>query len=582
MSTGGDEQQGAAAAAAALPRAVLVVGGAGAGKTALCRALIAHAVRDRRRDRVPLLLRVADVAAAVRGGALRVSDGASLVLGYLRVTHGAHSRHFALVKQALHEGRLLLILDGLGDAADPPAAAANGLAGGATRGAAARDRWATLPPVRARRPARPKGTPRLLPAELFLRLALRPPRRAAAVVALGARRLAPPQLAALRRTCTRWGQPSSPLLAALLVGAHTRRPPAAAARTRRLLRGSRPHDAARRCRRRAASRPEDVDAPAAASGGVGAAARAAQLRLHVLKLVATHAFGLGSDDGGGRGELTPRLVEAAVGKSAGALQLWSQLRREALSGALPLLVAHRGGALAFADARFADVLVALSLRDLTEAQIRAGAAAPLLAPPPPPDTPLRRDPAPTPHHAANFAWPAGAVGAGRVLKQGGDGGSDALVFAAAHAQRGGGGGGAWLRACCEAVSGAALRCQLESSIDAAKVAIVARHSRTLVGLQLLECAVDDAGAESLAAALADGGADLPLRCLPSDRTDRRARRRRPRRRCRPGSRCSASSTTRWAIAARRRSRRKSAAAAAARHPAAAAAAGSRRRRRGRR
>ena len=37
--------------------------------------------------------------------------------------------------------------------------------------------------------------------------------------------------------------------------------------------------------------------------------------------------------------------------------------------------------------------------------------------------------------------------------------------------------------------------------------------RTLVGLQLLECAVDDAGAESLAAALADGGADLPLRCL---------------------------------------------------------------------
>ena len=396
VGTGGDEQQGAAAAAAALPRAVLVVGGAGAGKTALCRALIAHAVRDRRRDRVPLLLRVADVAAAVRGGALRVSDGASLVLGYLRVTHGAHSRHFALMKQALHEGRLLLILDGLGDAADPPAAAANGLAGGATHAALQREiagllcRQCALVVT-----ARPKEyAPAFFPQELFLRLALRPPRRAAAVVALGARRLAPPQLDALRRTCTRWGQPSSPLLAALLVGAHTRRPPAAPPLAPADFFEGAVHTMlhAAAAAARALVAPEDVDAPAAASGGVGAAARAAQLRLHVLKLVATHAFGLGSDDGGGRGELTPRLVEAAVGKSAGALQLWSQLRREALSGALPLLVAHRGGALAFADARFADVLVALRLRDLTEAQIRAGAAAPLLAPPPPPDTPLRRDP----------------------------------------------------------------------------------------------------------------------------------------------------------------------------------------------
>ena len=41
----------------------------------------------------------------IMAGALRLSDGGSLLLSYLRLTHGAHSRRFVVYKQARAELR---------------------------------------------------------------------------------------------------------------------------------------------------------------------------------------------------------------------------------------------------------------------------------------------------------------------------------------------------------------------------------------------------------------------------------------------------------------------------------------------
>ena len=270
----------------------------------------------------------------------------------------------------------------------------------------------------------------------------------------------------------------------------------------------------------------------------------------------------------GHGALPPLslgLVQAACGSSPGALLLWQRLEAEARGGALPLLQpGATPAALQWCDSRFADVLVCLTIADLSYAELRAGAADWLLAPAPyappaalpdalpplykmPPKHAVARTPSdnlrssnlnggaaspvglspPAPvggDGALAWAWPSvwatatdkgGALGGGatssRLLRSVAAGGSDLLPLVAEHA-RGAwsseAGRREWLGAFCDGACGGALRAEADAAVEIEKAALVVAHARRLQAVRLVDCVLSDADATRLAAAWASAAPSL--------------------------------------------------------------------------
>ncbi|KAL1495717.1 hypothetical protein AB1Y20_016580 [Prymnesium parvum] len=457
---------------------LLLVGEAGSGKSALCATLLSLAARDG--GAPPLLVAAADVAAAAAaaGGA----RGGSLLLAYLRGTHGARSRAFAFYKQALLERRLLLLLDGLALPSPhhpPPLAAAM---------AALHDEAATLlacagPILITARPA--AVHPHAFPPPLFLTLPLRahpPSLRAAAAAAA----LLPSQRAALAASPL---PTPTPFLAALLVAVHAVRSPRAPPLTPLafLL------DALRLMLRHAAAAAPRPPPRGAAGGGVA-------VRLHVLQRLALLRLERREE------ALPPLAVEEALRHSAGALEVWRQMCRESRAGQLPLLVDEGADGNAPADhfsfrAPFADLLLALALREIPTSTLLRPATSLLLTAASERLKPAAAASASPAARAADWAWPEG--GCSPLLC-----GGDALLLAEAHARPFFPSAAAWLRLLCDALAAPSLRAIGQPRVDPRLLAVPLRHARALLSLQLVHCSLDDAAAASLAAALAAAAAPL--------------------------------------------------------------------------
>ena len=520
-------------------RAALVLGEVGSGKTLLCRALMSRALRSGGGTHLlPVYVRVAEVVEMVQRGLLLHGDGGGLLLQWLRRSHGSHSRQFVLLKQALLEGRLLVILDGL-DMPPSRATEASGPSGSSSPGfssakpsstADIMSRWAVsllyheAAGVLARHcsllvTARASQVDlRFFPPAMFACFELHPQPigllTAASVV------LCPSQRKLLRRCVLQsWAaeKQQRPIISALLVAVHARRSGHESSVLGRLqffvealnLMLHTSELAATTAQRSHQSRPTQLLPPAPHSPSTLGASL--QLRLYVLKRVALHAFGL-------RQRLvSSTLVAKALDHSAGALVLWRQLQLEAWRGQLPLLTSDRHDAsetatLSFCDDSLADVLLALALRDMGVGELSRPAAAQLLTAP---SERLKASSSAAPgtcngqtvQQAAWWAWPEG--GYSRLLRRLSGGGCDTLLFVEEHARSEPG----WLNIFCNTLSGHALRAHSEPAVDLTKLAVVLTHSTTLRGLQLVDCAIDDAATEVFATALRGMRADCSLECL---------------------------------------------------------------------
>jgi len=467
--------------------AVVVVGEAGSGKSMLCRAVICHALRGTGgTDKlVPLLVSAADVAEAVRSGKIQPGEDGALLLQWLRHIHGMHSRRFILLKQALVEGRLLLLLDGL---AIRPLEEGNVYSRHDAYHKAMLALEQEVAGLFARScgllvTARPGGfNEAFFPSSIFMRVELAP-QPSAVLRALSVVLTASQQLALWRFCAQPWAEKllQRPLISALFVAIHAKRSADAAPL------------------RRVEFLVDALDHMLQA-GRMPVDGSSAQLRVHVLKCIALCAFQLRSR------RITASIIKQALGHSPGALMLWQQLQEESWSGQLPLLVGDGYDCIQacnfdFCADCFADILLALSFRELSVSELMRPNMAMLLTPP---DVRIKRSVSGEeavlsysvrPQQAAQWAWPEG--GCSSLLTVG----YDTLLYVEEHAMLSGDAGMFWLRAFTDAVTGEAVRAHSEPHVDLTKLAVLLRYSRSLRGVQLVNCHLDDHAAEQLANAL---------------------------------------------------------------------------------
>ncbi|KAK3249355.1 hypothetical protein CYMTET_41213 [Cymbomonas tetramitiformis] len=99
------------------PHCYVLIAGAAMGKTTLLKRVMVECAGDGASEFLPILVLALDWASKLRAG-LVTGDGYNLLSAYLRVLHGATSRTFLLLQQALSMRRALILVDGMDEAGE--------------------------------------------------------------------------------------------------------------------------------------------------------------------------------------------------------------------------------------------------------------------------------------------------------------------------------------------------------------------------------------------------------------------------------------------------------------------------------